>query len=261
MRNAKPVTPLLADLVKAHLTRHGDLRDEKRNRVGPRLRQLGAATARLWRGLSYDDVVKVAQLARDRLGLARPKERVRVVDRLDRPELDRLLAAAYDHDAHRGLLVKTLLYTGARVSELVKLDVSDVSQAGATVTFRSGKGDKDRRVPILPALADELATFIGPRRHGALFQPRGAARRDEHRRRFSPRRVEQIVAELARPAGISKRVYPHLCRHTVAQLLLEGGMPLEQLQRFLGHKNLRTTQIYAESTPVMIREAYNEALG
>jgi len=50
-------------------------------------------------------------------------------------------------------------------------------------------------------------------------------------------------------------------RHTVAQHLLEGGMPLEQVQRFLGHASITTTQIYAESSAAMIRDSYRKALG
>jgi integrase/recombinase XerD len=160
-----------------------------------------------------------------------------VVARLTRPELDQVLEYAYGRRRHseRGLMLKTLFLTGCRVSEFVGLDVEDFSYDDKTITVRMGKGRKDRVVPILPALADELAGHRGLRSFGPL-------------------------KELAAGAGIAKRVYPHLMRHTVAQLLLEGGMPLEQVQRFLGHSSITTTQIYAESTPVMIRDAYRKAL-
>src|SRR2546426_10218321 len=70
--------------------------------------------------------------------------------------------------------------------------------------------------------------------------------------RYSPRRIQYIVKETAEQAQITKRVYPHLLRHSVATTLLERGMPIEQIQKFLGHAKLETTQVYAESTPEMI---------
>jgi integrase/recombinase XerD len=203
--------------------------------------------------MSYDEVIQSAADARRRLGLERPRQRKRIVSRLSRPELDQLLEHAYRAGPTRGLMIKTLVLTGCRVTEFVNLDVQDFSYDDKTVTVREGKGKKDRIVPILPALADELATYRGHRATGPLFLTRTWTR-------FSQRRVEQIVHDLAAGAGLTKRVYPHLMRHTVAQLLLEGGMPLEQVQRFLGHASIKTTQIYAESTAAMIRDSYRRAL-
>ena len=68
------------------------------------------------------------------------------------------------------------------------------------------------------------------------------------------------MEETAGEAGITKRVYPHLLRYSVATTLLERGMPLEQIQKFLGHAKLETTQIYAESTTEMLKESYWKAL-
>src|SRR5207237_7270018 len=73
---------------------------------------------------------------------------------------------------------------------------------------------------------------------------------------YSPRRIQQLVQETAALAGITKRVHPHLLRHSVATRLLERGMPLEQIQQFLGHAKLETTQVYAESTTAMIKDSY-----
>jgi len=71
---------------------------------------------------------------------------------------------------------------------------------------------------------------------------------------------QQLVQETAALAGITKRVHPHLLRHSVATTLLERGMPLEQIQKFLGHAKLETTQVYAESTTAMIKDSYQKAL-
>jgi integrase len=77
---------------------------------------------------------------------------------------------------------------------------------------------------------------------------------------YSPRRIQQIIKETASDAQITKWVYPHLLRHSVATTLLERGMPIEQIQKFLGHAKLETTQIYAESSAEMIKESYQRAM-
>jgi integrase/recombinase XerD len=213
------------------------------------------ATSKLWRRrhLTYDQARYVAKAVRQSLGLARPKTRTRIVARLSRDEERRLIAHAYHIRGVRGLLIKTLFQTGARVSEFVHLRVQDVFLDEQMLLVVRGKGGKSRYVPILPALAQELKTYLGDRTTGFLFET-------NRHTCYSPRRIQQIIRETAAQAGIAKRVYPHLLRHSVATTLLERGMPLEQIQKFLGHAKLDTTQIYAESTTDMIKASYQKAL-
>src|SRR5436309_8718197 len=77
---------------------------------------------------------------------------------------------------------------------------------------------------------------------------------------YSPRRIQYIVKETAAQAQITKRVYPHLLRHSMPTILLERGMPIEQIQKFLGHSKRETTQRYAESSTAMMRESSQRAL-
>jgi integrase/recombinase XerD len=98
-----------------------------------------------------------------------------------------------------------------------------------------------------------LRTHLGDRSVGYLFET-------IHHTPYSPRRIQQIIKETAHEANIAKRVYLHLLRHSVATTLLERGMPLEHIQKFLGHSKLETTQIYAESSAEMIKESYQKAL-
>jgi integrase/recombinase XerD len=72
--------------------------------------------------------------------------------------------------------------------------------------------------------------------------------------------MQQILKETAAEVKTTKREYLHLLRHSVAQVLRERGMPLEPIQTFLGHSKLETTQIYAESSPGMMKESYQRAL-
>ena len=78
---------------------------------------------------------------------------------------------------------------------------------------------------------------------------------------YSPRRMQQILKETTAQAQMTMRMYPHLLRHSVATTLLERGMPIEQIQKFLGHSTLETTPGYAELSTEMLRESYQRALG
>ena len=77
---------------------------------------------------------------------------------------------------------------------------------------------------------------------------------------YSPRRIQQLIQETAALAGTTKRLSPHSLCHSIATTLLERGMPMEQIQKFLGHAKLETTPVYAESTTAMIKESYEKAL-
>ena len=220
------------------------------------LKSVITATQKLWRQhhLTYDQARYVAKEVRRSLSIERPKSRQQVIARLSQDEERRLIAHAYHMKGVRGLLIKTLLQTGARVSEFVNIKVEELFFDEQMILISMGKGGKSRYIPILPELAQELRTHIGDRRIGYLFET-------IHSTAYSPRRIQQIVKETATEAKIEKRVYPHLLRHSVATTLLERGMSLEQIQKFLGHSKLETTQIYAESTAEMIRESYQRALG
>jgi integrase/recombinase XerD len=219
------------------------------------LKSLITATTKLWRAhhLTYDQARYVAKEVRRALALERPKQRTRVVARLSRDEERRLISHAYRMKGTRGLLIKTLFQTGARVSEFVNIKVQEFFFDEQMILISKAKGGKSRYVPILPELTQELRTHLGDRAAGYLFET-------IHHTPYSPRRIQQLIKETAEEANITKRVYPHLLRHSVATTLLERGMPLEQIQKFLGHAKLETTQMYAESTPEMIKASYQKAL-
>jgi integrase/recombinase XerD len=222
----------------------------------PSLIPVIAATKKLWRQyhLTYDQTHYVAKTVRHALAIERPKTHKRAVARLSREEERQLIAHAYRMQGTRGLLIKTLFQTGARVSEFVNIKANEVFFEEQMMLISKAKGGKSRYVPMLPQLAQELRTHLGDRTIGYLFET-------VQHTQYSPRRIQQIIKETAADAQITKRVYPHLLRHSVATTLLERGMPIEQIQKFLGHAKLETTQIYAESSVEMIKASYQTALG
>jgi integrase/recombinase XerD len=215
-------------------------------------------TARLWRkhGLAYDQTKYVVEHVRRQLALAPPTGRRRTVDRLDRFEVERLVQAAYRTRSRHGLMIKTLFVTGARVSEFVQVRVEDLhlDSDPPRIHLVHAKAGATRYVPILPSLAQELRTHLQARRRGYLFE-------SNRHTRYAVRTVQTMVAACAREAGIAKQVYPHLLRHSIATILLDSGqMPIDQVQKYLGHQRLSTTQIYAETSVRALGDNYLRAL-
>src|SRR3989442_375186 len=167
-------------------------------------------TLKLWRRhhLTYDQTRYVAKEVRRALAIARPPTRTRVIARLSRAEEQCLITQAYRMPGVRGLLIKTLFQTGARVSEFVALQVADVFFDEQMLLITHAKGGKQRYVPLLPELTQELRTYLRDRTTGPLFET-------TRHTRYSPRRIQQLVQETAARAGITKRVYPHLLRHSL----------------------------------------------
>jgi len=216
-------------------------------------------TFRLWRKhhLGYDQTKYVVERVRRWLALAPPRMRPRTVARLEQSEVERLIQATYRSQSKYGLMIKTLFQTGARVSEFVHIRVEDLLLDGdpPQIHLTHAKRGADRYVPILPTLADELRTHLQGRQTGALFE-------SNRQTRYSTRTLQAIVTACARTAGIKKRVYPHLLRHSVATILLDSGLvPIDQVQKFLGHLQLSTTQIYAETSLRALGDNYIRALG
>ena len=192
--------------------------------MGSIKRAAGAIAAILVReGIYYAQSKAVFKAARERAGLHASPERRGGVERLTVEEELRFLDQAYAQDGRTGLMLQTLLETGARASELVQLRVEDVGLAERVITIRHGKGDKRREVPIRRDLAQLLQLHIGARRAGPLFASRQQGSGPTPHV-LTRQRIGQVVRTVADAAGITKRVYPHLLRHTVATRLLALGV-------------------------------------
>ena len=203
-------------------------------------------------GYSYEQSRYLIKEARKEIGLKPPKRRRGSVDRLNREELEALLEVAYRRSGVSGLMIRTLLETGSRVGAFCDFRAEHFSYVDREIRVLD-KGNKYRDIPILKSLANELKLHLKERRTGYVFpSPRGKS--------YTPRRIQQIVKELAREANIVKNVYPHLLRHTIAQYLVDRGMPEHLLQKFLDHESPRTTQIYYEPSRMLVKKAFEEAM-
>jgi integrase/recombinase XerD len=157
-------------------------------------------------------------------------------------ELNKLIENAENY--RDKLIIKFLFYTGVRVSELVKIKKNDIIfEEGFVKVY--GKGGKERIVPIPKELLNELKDYINKINTENIFP-------------LSSRQVERIIKNIAKKAGISKKVTPHVLRHSLATTLLSKGVDIRYIQEILGHSSLNITQIYTHVVPSQLKEIYQK---
>jgi len=150
-------------------------------------------------------------------------------------------------------LIELLFSTGMRVSEVVACNIEDVNMERLIIAVR-GKGNREREIPIVcDSVRQALEEHLSSRTRGKarasdpLFvNARGA--------RISDQSIRGILRRYAAKIG-SRRITPHMLRHTIATLLLEEGTDLRHIQRLLGHSSINTTTIYVQVSEQSQRKA------
>jgi len=179
--------------------------------------------------LTADESIKVAKT------LPKPISHQHIVDALKIAELEEKL-------------VVIMLYTlGLRISELSNIRLEDISSKWIRVT---GKGDKQRDVPLLKSTKELLDHYIElktPKKF--LFE--------KNRGKLSENSLRYIITKLFKK--VSLKVTPHQLRHSYATSLLNGGAPIADVSELLGHSSMATTQIYTKLGSALKQENYNKA--
>lgn len=213
--------------------------------------------------LKYIRKRKVSSLSPESIELAKVPERS--LDLITPQELNRLMDAP-DKATVRGLrdraILELLFSTGLRISELCNLSVDDVDLSRDEFSVR-GKGDKIRVVFLSDAAKNAIKEYLLSRKDmdDALFVQYGKNSKDATHLRLSPRAVQRMLKVYAAKAGITRKVTPHVIRHSFATDLLSNGADLRSVQALLGHANIGTTQIYTHVTDKHLRDVHKKFHG
>ena len=184
----------------------------------------------------------------------------RDLDLISSSELDRLMKGPSGEElpALRDRAIMELFFsTGLRVSELCNLN-QDLDLSRDEFSVR-GKGEKVRVVFLSDAAKKAIAAYL--KRRGdmsdALFVSYGKGQpKTKDLPRLTPRSVERMIKQYATKAGITRKVTPHVIRHSFATDLLQNGADLRSVQALLGHANIATTQVYTHVTDKHLREVH-----
>lgn len=198
------------------------------------------------------------------------------IDLISAPKVERKLSKAIEttdvadmHAAIRSLdfeepwiaardwaLVVLIFGCGLRISEALSLKNGDVAHRPESLRI-IGKGNKERIVPVLPAVHVAIEKYMRINPYGQ--NPREPLFRSVRGLPMSARMAEKVVEKLRHYLQLPDYVTPHALRHTFATALLAGGADLRSLQELLGHASLSTTQLYTKVNMAEIMDAYNHA--
>lgn len=184
------------------------------------------------------------------------------------PDAIKLLLKQPDRNSAKGrrdLTIMSVLYdTGARVQELIDIKVCDVILDTPAVITLTGKGHKTRRVPILKNTVTLLQTYILDNNLNVSWKNQYPLFTNNRHNKLTKEGVAYIIAKYAETARkhstiVPQRVKPHIFRHSKAMHLLQAGVNLIYIRDFLGHVDIRTTEIYARADTETKRKAIENA--
>lgn len=154
------------------------------------------------------------------------------------------------------VIVKTLLYTGVRVSELINIKLSDIDLDSCQIRINKGKGDKDRIVPFPNAFMEVLAVHMGNAKKEKatyLFE-------SSWKKPYSDRGIRKILQKYSDEAGLKYAISPHKLRHFLFTWMKKKGVDDAMIQPYSGHESRKSLEIYSKLSLSDCQEEYEEKI-
>ena len=194
--------------------------------------------------------------------ISKKKTAHKIIESLENDEVKALLSEPDTNKLNgiRDRALLALLYnTGARVQEAIDLDVSDLNMKNPQQVVLSGKGKKQRIIPLYPETIEAIKAYLDFRKN-AGFQSNTLFlnAKGERISRFGiAYLIREYVEKAAQkcPSLANKKVTPHTFRHTIALHLIQSGVDITVVKEWLGHASIRTTSLYVEINIQMKRKA------
>ena len=202
--------------------------------------------------ISYKGLCDIFERVRKKNNLRRPKRERTLPQLLTQNELDRFFGVI--KNVEHEVMMRFLLTTAIRVNELCNVKVAHLDLDNSTARIEQGKGAKDRQVLFPASLRLVLSTYLQAHpRNEYLFE-------SGRFQKYSPRRIQQIMREYGREAGLGARVHPHLFRHQFLTFATRSGLSDAQIQLISGHSSKKSLEIYQHLSLVDVAQAYQQAV-
>lgn len=205
--------------------------------------------------VSYEESKAIIKSARKIAGLKpqpKPKKQPAL---LTTDELKRFFSAVdKGGELQHRLMIRLLYFTGVRVTELTNIKRNDVDLEHCSIRVDQGKGSKDRKTLFPESLKLALSAYLDATKGTiCLFESR-------HSKKYTSRRIQQIVAKYAKDAELSGRVHCHLFRHQCLTRLTREGLSDAQIQLLSGHESKRSLELYQHLSLVAVSGDYQRAM-
>lgn len=154
------------------------------------------------------------------------------------------------------MIVKTLLYTGARVSELINIKLTDVDYHYSQIRINKGKGNKDRIVPFPQSFKELLAMHadsMAKKQAVYLFE-------SSWKKKYTDRGIRKVLAKYSEEAGLVQNLSPHKLRHFLFTWLKKQGIDDALIQPYSGHESRKSLEVYSRLAITDAQQEYNEVI-
>jgi integrase/recombinase XerD len=155
------------------------------------------------------------------------------------------------------VIIKTLLYTGLRVSELIRLRINDIDFDRCQLKIHSGKGKKDRIVPFPKSFRENLAFHV----EKAQKNKQVHVFESSWKKSYSDRGIRKMLEKYSKIAGMAHTISPHKLRHFLFTWLKRRGIDDALIQPYSGHESRQSLEIYSKLSLASAQDAYDDNIG
>ncbi|GCE17663.1 tyrosine-type recombinase/integrase [Dictyobacter kobayashii] len=205
----------------------------------------------------YPYLKSVFRALRAEMEIEVPRKEIRLPEVPTEEEIRRFYQAVWNcRNFGDMVLIKTLFYTGVRVSELVAIRITEVDVERCQIRITQGKGNKDREVPFPHTFRELLALHIEQMKaRGAMYLFESV-----RKHRYTDRGVRKMLTRYAQAAGMTRSMSPHKWRHFLFTWLKKEGIDDALIQPYSGHSTRQSLEIYSRLSLADAQPSYNQAM-
>ena len=176
-------------------------------------------------------------------------------------ELKKFYDIIWASDKHQDVIIlKTFLYTGIRVSELINVKLTDVDFRNCQIRISEGKGNKDRMVPFPDTFKEILSMHCKLNTSNDIKYKRTYLFESSWKKKYTDRGIRKILAKYSKEAGFERNISPHKLRHFLFTWLKRNGIDDALIQPYSGHESRKSLEIYSKLSITDAQNEYNSVI-